>query len=73
MRRIRQLRGSKSRAEYEATSLSRTKPWLALGIGRRQWERRRKATNGSGGADQPERQNETHHARHSGGGRYPRL
>jgi hypothetical protein len=40
-RRLRELRGSKSRAEYEAASLSRTKPWLPLGISRRTWYRRR--------------------------------
>lgn len=44
MRELRQRRGSKSRAKYEATSLSRTKPWLTLGISRRTWERRRVAS-----------------------------
>jgi hypothetical protein len=39
-RRYRRSRGSKPRAEYEAASLSRTKPWLALGISRRTWYRR---------------------------------
>jgi hypothetical protein len=40
-RRRRQLRGSKSRAKYEATGFSRTKPWLTAGISRRTWYRRR--------------------------------
>jgi hypothetical protein len=40
-RRLRQSRGSKPRAEYEATSANRTKPWLALGISRRTWYYRR--------------------------------
>jgi hypothetical protein len=43
-RQLRQLRGGKSRAEYEAQSKSKTKPWLALGISRRTWERRRDAS-----------------------------
>jgi len=39
----RRTKGMKSRAEYlEANSLSRTKPWVAEGISRRTWERRRK-------------------------------
>jgi hypothetical protein len=42
MRRLRHLHGRKPRAEYEAASFSRTKPWLALGISRRTWERRRR-------------------------------
>jgi hypothetical protein len=39
LRRRRQLRaqGAKPRAEYEANSASRTKPWEALGISRRSW------------------------------------
>jgi len=37
----RRAQGTKSRAEYEANSLSRNKPWLALGISRRTWYRRR--------------------------------
>lgn len=40
-RRLRQLRGSKSRAEYEASSVNRIKPWIAGGISRRTWYRRR--------------------------------
>jgi hypothetical protein len=35
--------GKQSRAAYLANALSRTKPWEAEGIGRRQWERRRKS------------------------------
>lgn len=38
---IRRAQGAKPRAEYEAASLSNTKPWLALGISRRTWYRRR--------------------------------
>jgi hypothetical protein len=41
--RERRAKGVVARQEYEAASLSRTKPWLALGISRRTWERRRKA------------------------------
>jgi hypothetical protein len=39
MRELRRLRGQKTRVEYEANSLTRTKPWVALGISRRTWER----------------------------------
>jgi len=35
-----------TRDAYESESLSRTKPWEALGISRRTWERRRAAANG---------------------------
>jgi hypothetical protein len=38
----RRDQGAKTRAEYEAQSLSRTKPWEALGISRRTYERRRR-------------------------------
>jgi hypothetical protein len=41
--RERRAKGVTPRADWEAKSLSRTKPWTALGIGRRTWERRRKA------------------------------
>jgi hypothetical protein len=44
MRALRQENGGKPRAEYLAASLSQTKPWLAEGISRRTWERRRVAT-----------------------------
>lgn len=40
-RRKRAKAGCMTRDEYLATSLSRTKPWEALGIKRRAWERRR--------------------------------
>jgi hypothetical protein len=39
--RRRRATGAIPRAEYEAKSLSVTKPWKELGIGRRTWERRR--------------------------------
>lgn len=39
----RQAKGSRTRAEYEAQALTRTKPWEAEGISRRTWERRRKS------------------------------
>lgn len=38
---IRAAQGRKDRTSYEAESLSRTQPWLAEGISRRTWERRR--------------------------------
>jgi len=41
MRRLRRLQGSKSRAEYETNSNSRTKPWLAARMSRRTWYRQR--------------------------------
>jgi hypothetical protein len=37
----RRAAGAVARAEYEAESLSKTKPWETLGISRRTWERRR--------------------------------
>jgi hypothetical protein len=37
-------RGAVPRAQYLATSLSATKPWIAQGISRRTWERRRRAS-----------------------------
>jgi hypothetical protein len=37
----RRAAGVRPRAEYEATSLSRTQPWRTLGITRRTWERHR--------------------------------
>jgi hypothetical protein len=36
----RRAQGVRPRAEYEANSISRSKPWLALGISRRTWYRR---------------------------------
>src|SRR5262249_34193994 len=44
-RGLRRARGSKPRADYEANSVNRTKPWLALGIKRRAWYYRLKKTN----------------------------
>jgi hypothetical protein len=41
MQRLRRTAGNKARTEYEAASLSKTRPWLALGISRRTWYRRR--------------------------------
>jgi hypothetical protein len=40
-RKHRRAKGVKPRAEYEAASLSRSKPWLAMGVSRRTWERYR--------------------------------
>lgn len=42
----RRAKGVKPRAEYEAASLSRTKPWEGI-CSRRTWERRRKAGDAS--------------------------
>jgi hypothetical protein len=42
MQRLRRARGVAPRAEYEANSDSRTKPWLAFGISRSTWQRRGK-------------------------------
>jgi hypothetical protein len=39
--RRRRAQGAKPRSEYEANALSKAKPWLAAGISRRQWYRRR--------------------------------
>ena len=36
----RRQRGAKLRSEYEAKSISRSKPWVAEGISRRTWYRR---------------------------------
>lgn len=41
MRGRRKARGAKPRAEYEANSINRTKPWIAAGISRRTWYRQR--------------------------------
>ncbi len=38
---IRRARGIKPRAQYESSSLSRTRPWDSEGISRRTWYRRR--------------------------------
>lgn len=37
----RNAKGAMSRAEYEANSINRAQPWLAQGISRRTWYRRR--------------------------------
>jgi hypothetical protein len=45
-RRRRAANGSRPRAEYEANSISRTKPWIAEGYNcRRTWERHRNKAN----------------------------
>ena len=43
----RRKNGAIPRAEYEANSLSRTKPWEAEGISRQAWYKRRKACQNS--------------------------
>ena len=40
----RRAHGAKPRVEYEATSANRTKPWLAAGVSRATWYRRRETT-----------------------------
>jgi hypothetical protein len=40
----RRRKGAKPRADYEANSISRTKPWLALGMSRASWYRAGKTT-----------------------------
>lgn len=41
MQRIRREKGAVPRAQYLATTLTASKPWIAEGITRRTWERRR--------------------------------
>jgi hypothetical protein len=48
--RSRRANGAVSRAEYEAKSLSRTKPWEALGMSRRTWYRRHGKSRGTSAA-----------------------
>jgi hypothetical protein len=43
-RRRRRDAGSKPRTDYEAASINRAKPWLALGISRATWYRRRETS-----------------------------
>jgi hypothetical protein len=43
-RKKRIMNGGQERAEYEGNSLSRTKPWLAEGISRATWFRRRETS-----------------------------
>lgn len=38
----RRTSGARKRAEYEANSLSQTKPWLVMGLSRRSWYRKGK-------------------------------
>lgn len=45
MKRLRRSRGAKPREEYEANSLSRTKPWAQLGMSRAKWYRVRCETS----------------------------
>ena len=45
----RRAQGKKPRAEYLATSLSQTKPWLAFNISRSTWYRRGKPTHPTSG------------------------
>lgn len=40
----RRVKGARSRAEYEGRSISRAKPWEALGISRATWYRRTRET-----------------------------
>jgi hypothetical protein len=42
---LRRTNGVRPRAIYEATSATRRRPWEALGISRRTWERRRAAVS----------------------------
>jgi hypothetical protein len=42
--RRRRTEGAKPRAQYEAESLSRTKPWLAAGVSRSTWYRNRETS-----------------------------
>ena len=46
--RRRRAKGAKPRAEYEANSLSAIKPWVAAGISRETWYRRRRKTATAG-------------------------
>jgi hypothetical protein len=43
--RYRRNKGSKPRAQYEANSLNKTKPWIAAGVSRRTWYRRKVGTS----------------------------
>jgi hypothetical protein len=46
--RMKRKRGRTPRVDYLANALTRQKPWEAEGIGRRQWERRRKQAHVAG-------------------------
>jgi hypothetical protein len=60
-RNRRLAKGAKSRAEYEANSISRTKPWLALGMSRARWYRQQQ----NGGAKQSKSSDEARTASQS--------
>jgi hypothetical protein len=45
--RSRRMKGAKQRSQYEAESLSQTKPWELEGISRRTWYRKRRGTSAS--------------------------
>jgi hypothetical protein len=45
--RKRRALGMKPRTQYEANSLSQTRPWERLGMSRRQWYRKRHQPNGT--------------------------
>jgi hypothetical protein len=45
--RKRRALGMRPRAQYEASSFSRTRPWERLGMSRRQWYRKRHQPNGT--------------------------
>jgi hypothetical protein len=47
-RQKRRAAGVKSRADYLASALTTIKPWMAEGISRRTWERRRRRAPGAG-------------------------
>lgn len=44
---IRRAKGAKPRKQYEAQSISKAKPWLAQGISRRTWYRKRNSAIGT--------------------------
>lgn len=46
----RRKAGAKPRAEYEAKSINRTKPWLEAGISRATWYRNRETSLSEGHA-----------------------
>jgi hypothetical protein len=55
----RRMRGAKSRAEYEANSRTRTKPWEKERISRRMWYYRRKKAGAGGDGTSPRTINPT--------------
>lgn len=42
---LRRAQGAKPRAEYEAASTNRAKPWIAAGLSRASWYRKRRETS----------------------------